>query len=100
MCLLRFASANMRRRPERFVLSVLGIALAHACVTVVRIISSSFAIPGADSVTEVLDGAQLSVVPAAGVRYDSDVAALVAEGPAPTVVIPPTISTSSTSVWT
>ena len=36
MCLIRFALANIRRRPERFVLSVLGIALAIACVTVVR----------------------------------------------------------------
>ncbi|PIM50414.1 ABC transporter substrate-binding protein, partial [Roseateles chitinivorans] len=43
-CLVRFAFANIRRRPERFVLSVLGIALAIACVTVVRTISSSFAI--------------------------------------------------------
>ncbi len=34
-CLIRFALANIRRRPERFVLSVLGIALAIACVTVV-----------------------------------------------------------------
>ena len=33
MCLVRFALANIRRRPERFVLSVLGIALAIACVT-------------------------------------------------------------------
>ena len=56
--------------PERFVLSVLGIALAIACVTVVRTISSSFAITGADSVTDVLDGAQLWAVPAAGVHYD------------------------------
>ena len=53
MCLVRFALANIRRRPERFVLSVLGIALAIACVTIVRTISSSFAITGADSVTDV-----------------------------------------------
>jgi putative ABC transport system permease protein len=51
VCLVRFALANIRRRPERFVLSVLGIALAIACVTVVRTISASFAITGADSVT-------------------------------------------------
>ena len=75
--LVRFALANIRRRPERFVLSVLGIALAIACVTVVRTISSSFAITGADSVTDVLGGAQLWAVPAAGVQYDPDVQALV-----------------------
>ena len=64
MCLVRFAMANIRRRPERFLLSVLGIALAIACVTVVRTISSSFAITGADSVTDVLGGAQVWAVPA------------------------------------
>ncbi|MCV7345778.1 FtsX-like permease family protein [Mycolicibacterium rhodesiae] len=86
--LLRFAWANIRRRPERFVLSVLGIALAITCVTVVRTISSSFAITGADSVTDVLGGAQLWAVPAAGVHYDSSVQALVADGPAPAIEAP------------
>jgi ABC-type antimicrobial peptide transport system permease subunit len=88
MCLVRFALANIRRRPERFVLSVLGIALAIACVTIVRTISSSFAITGADSVTDVLGGAQLWAVPAAGVHFDPGVQALVAGGPAPTIVVP------------
>jgi putative ABC transport system permease protein len=88
VCLVRFALANIRRRPERFVLSVLGIALAIACVTVVRTISASFAITGADSVTDVLGGAQLWAVPAAGVHYDSDAQALVADGAAPTITIP------------
>jgi putative ABC transport system permease protein len=87
--LVRFALANIRRRPERFVLSVLGIALAIACVTVVRTISSSFAITGADSVTDVLGGAQLWAVPAAGVHYNPDVQALVADGPAPELGLPP-----------
>lgn len=86
--LLRFAWANIRRRPERFVLSVLGIALAITCVTVVRTISSSFAITGADSVTDVLSGAQLWAVPAAGVHYDSSVQALVADGPVPVIDAP------------
>jgi ABC-type antimicrobial peptide transport system permease subunit len=86
--LFRFALANIRRRPERFVLSVLGIALAIACVVVVRTISSSFAITGADSVTDVLGGAQLWAVPAAGVHYDPDVRALVADGPAPELSLP------------
>ena len=88
MCLVRFALANIRRRPERFLLSVLGIALAIACVTVVRTISSSFAITGADSVTDVLGGAQLWAVPAAGVEYDADAQALVAKGPAPAFAAP------------
>ncbi|MEW5812822.1 MAG: ABC transporter permease [Actinomycetota bacterium] len=88
MCLVRFALANIRRRPERFVLSVLGIALAIACVTVVRTVSASFAITGQDSVTDVLAGGALWVVPAAGVHYDPDVEALVADGPAPDIAIP------------
>ncbi|WP_372511077.1 ABC transporter permease [Mycolicibacterium madagascariense] len=86
--LIRFALANIRRRPERFALSVLGIALAIACVVVVRTISSSFAITGADSVSDVLHGAQLWVVPAAGVHYDPDAQALVANGPAPALTVP------------
>jgi putative ABC transport system permease protein len=88
VCLVRFALANIRRRPERFVLSVLGIALAIACVTVVRTISASFAITGADSVTDVLNGAQLWAVPAAGVHYDSNAQALVADGAAPVITVP------------
>jgi putative ABC transport system permease protein len=88
VCLVRFALANIRRRPERFVLSVLGIALAIACVTVVRTISASFAITGADSVTDVLGSAQLWAVPAAGVHYDSTAQALVPDGPAPNITIP------------
>jgi putative ABC transport system permease protein len=88
VCLVRFALANIRRRPERFVLSVLGIALAIACVVVVRTISASFAITGADSVTDVLGSAQLWTVPAAGVHYDNDAQALVADGAAPTITVP------------
>ncbi|WP_211296030.1 ABC transporter permease [Mycobacterium aquaticum] len=87
-CLIRFALANIRRRPERFVLSVLGIALAIACVTIVRTIASSLAITGADSVDDVVGGAQLWVVPAAGVHYDNDVRALVADGAAPVITVP------------
>jgi putative ABC transport system permease protein len=88
VCLVRFALANIRRRPERFVLSVLGIALAIACVTVVRTISASFAITGADSVTDVLGGAQLWAVPASGVHYDTDAQDLVADGSVPNITIP------------
>jgi putative ABC transport system permease protein len=86
--LVRFALANVRRRPERFVLSVLGIALAIACVTVVRTISASFAITGADSVTDVLGGAHLWAVPAAGVHFDPDAKALIADGAAPALAVP------------
>ncbi len=89
LCLVRFALANIRRRPERFVLSVLGIALAIACVTVVRTVSASFAITGENSVTDVLGGGALWVVPAAGVHYDPDAQALVADGPAPDLAAPP-----------
>jgi ABC-type antimicrobial peptide transport system permease subunit len=88
VCLVRFALANIRRRPERFVLSVLGIALAIACVCVVRTISASFAITGADSVTDVLGGAQLWAVSAAGVHYDTNAQALVADGNAPNITVP------------
>jgi putative ABC transport system permease protein len=88
VCLVRFALANIRRRPERFVLSVAGIALAIACVTVVRTISASFAITGADSVTDVLGSAQLWAVPAAGVHYDNNAEALVADGAAPSITVP------------
>ncbi len=69
-------------------LAVLGIALAIACVTVVRTISTSFAITGADSVTDVLGAEQLWVVPADGVRYDPDARALIADGPAPEITAP------------
>ncbi|CAN5489204.1 ABC transporter permease [soil metagenome] len=88
MCLVRFALANIRRRPERFALSVIGIALALLCVTVVRTISASFAITGADSVVDVLNDAQLWAVPAAGVHFDQGAQALVADGPAPALTIP------------
>lgn len=88
-CLVRFAVANIRRRPERFVLAVLGIALAIACVTVVRTISASFAMTGADSVADVLGAEQLWVVPAGGVHYDVSAQALIADGAAPALVTVP-----------
>ncbi|TIC82675.1 FtsX-like permease family protein [Nocardioides sp. GY 10127] len=81
--LLVFAIANIRRRPERFVLSTLGIALAILSVTVVRTISASFALTGAETVDAVVADAQLWVVPADGVTYDPEAEALVADG-APT----------------
>lgn len=99
--LLRFALANVRRRPERFVLAVLGIALAIMSVTVVRTISSSFAITGSETVTRVLDGASLWAVPAAGVHYDSEAGAIVADGPPPELAVPDgwTGTRTVTGVW-
>jgi putative ABC transport system permease protein len=86
--LMRFALANIRRRPERFVLSVLGIALAIAAVTVVRTISASFAITGGDSVTNAIGSHAIWVVPAQGVTYNSAAGALVADGPPSNISLP------------
>lgn len=69
-------------------LAVIGIALAIACVTVVRTISASFAITGADSVTDVLGDSQLWVVPAGGVHFDPAAQALIADGSVPTFAAP------------
>ena len=86
--LMRFAIANIRRRPERFALSVLGIALAIAAVTVVRTISASFAITGGDSVTSAIGAHSIWVVPAQGVTYDSAAGALVSGGPPSDITLP------------
>ncbi len=86
--LIRFAFANIGRRPERFVLSILGIALAIMAVTVVQTISASYANVGASVVTEAIDGASLWIVPAAGVAYDPKTQAIVAYGAAPQVSVP------------
>ena len=85
---MRFAIANIRRRPERFALSVLGIALAIAAVTVVRTISASFAITGGDAVANAIGTHAIWVVPAQGVTYDSAAGALVAEGPPSEITVP------------
>lgn len=77
-------------------LAVLGIALAIACVTVVRTISASFASTGEDSVTDLLGQSQLWVVPAGGVHYDPQAQALVADGPAPTFAAPQGWTTTRT----
>ena len=69
-------------------LSVVGIALAIACVTVVRTISAGFAITGAESITDVLGDGQLWVVPAAGAHFDPQAQALIAAGPAPALTVP------------
>jgi putative ABC transport system permease protein len=85
---MRFAIANIRRRPERFVLSVLGITLAIAAVTVVRTISTSFAITGGDSVTNAIGNHAIWVVPAQGVTYNATAGALVSEGPPSDITLP------------
>jgi hypothetical protein len=85
---MRFAIANIRRRPERFALSVLGIALAIAAVTVVRTISTSFAMTGGDSVTNAIGTHSIWVVPARGVTYDSAAGALVSAGPPSDISLP------------
>jgi putative ABC transport system permease protein len=86
--LLRFALANLTRRPERFVLSTLGIALAIMVVVVVRTISIGFAGSGSASLADVLDGAPLWVVPAQGVHYDAKLSAMLPGGPAPPLAVP------------
>jgi hypothetical protein len=86
--LMRFALANIRRRPERFVLSVLGIALAIAAVTVVRTISTSFAITGGDSVTNAIGSHAIWVVPAHGVTYNAAAGALVSDGRPGDITLP------------
>ena len=86
--LFRFAFANVARRPARFVLSVLGIALAIMAVVVVRTISIGFAGSGSASLSDVLHGAPLWVVPAQGVHYDPQIAAILPDGSAPTLVVP------------
>lgn len=99
--LLRFAIANIRRRPERFVLSVLGIALAIAAVTVVRTISTSFAITGGDSVANAIGSHAIWVVPAQGVTYNAAAGALVADGPPSDITLPAgwTGSSMTAGLW-
>lgn len=96
--LLRFALANLWRRPERFVLSTLGIALAIMAVVVVRTIAVGFAGSGSASVAEALGGAPLWVVPAQGVRFDPQLAAMVPGGFAPRPAVPPGWRAQQTTV--
>lgn len=86
--LIRFACANIARRPERFVLSVTGIGLAVMAVVVVRTISLGYAASGSASLHDVLQGSPLWVVSQAGVHYDPQVEAILPTGPAPRVTVP------------
>jgi hypothetical protein len=81
--LLRFAVANLRRRPERFALSTLGIALAVTAVIVVRTIAAGYASVGSSALSDVLREDPLWVVPAAGVRFDPELDALLPNGSVP-----------------
>lgn len=85
---LRFALANLRRRPERAALAVAGIALAIAAVVVVRTIAAGYQVSGVAAVSEALDGAPFWVVPEAGVSVDPAVGVVMAEGPVPGVATP------------
>ena len=99
--LLRFAIANLRRRPERFALSTLGIALAIMAVVVVRTISIGFAGSGSASLSDVLHGARLWVVPAKGVHFDAQLGAMLPDGPAPPMKVPAGWSAQQTTggIW-
>jgi len=99
--LLRFAIANIARRPDRFLLATAGIALAVMAVTVVRTVSVGFASSGSDSLTTVLRGAPLWVVPAQGVHYDPGISMLTSDGPPPAVRVPSGWQSQSvvTGVW-
>ena len=81
--LLRFAIANLRRRPERAAFSVLGIALAVAAVVVVQTISSGFERRGSAALDAAVGDAALWAVPNGGVSYDPTVEALLPSGPIP-----------------
>lgn len=87
--LLRFAIANLRRRPERFALSTLGIALAVTAVIVVRTIAAGYASVGSSALSDVLREDPLWVVPAAGVRFDPDLDTLLPRGSVPEPAVPP-----------
>ena len=88
MCLVRFALANVRRRPERFVLSVFGIALAIACVTVVRTIRRVLPSPGPIRSPTYLTGPSCGQSPPPAWQYDANARRLVANGPAPVFAVP------------
>jgi ABC-type antimicrobial peptide transport system permease subunit len=86
--LLRFALANIRRRPERFALSTLGIALAVMAVIVVRTIAAGYASSGSAALEQTLRGDPLWVVGQAGFRYDAALGALLPNGAAPALRAP------------
>ncbi|WP_433444277.1 FtsX-like permease family protein [Nonomuraea sp. CA-141351] len=84
--LLRFALANLRRRPERALLSAAGIGLAIAAVVVVRTIAAGYQDAGVAAVTRAVGGAPYWVVPDGGVHYANG--ALVPAGSLATLQVP------------
>src|SRR4051794_31301728 len=86
--LLRFAVANVRRRPERFVLSTLGIALAVMAVVLVRTIAAGYAASGSASLQDVLHGDRLWIVGTGGFTYDPELRSILPGGPAPELNLP------------
>lgn len=96
--LLRFAVANLARRPERTVVGIAGIGLAIAAVVVVRTIAGGYQLSGVDAVTEAIDGAPYWAVPEGGVRYDAATGAVLPAGDVPDVEAPDGWTATSTLV--
>jgi len=86
--LLSFALANVRRRPERAVLAVAGIALAISAAVVMRTIASGYQVSGVDAVTDAVGGAPYWAVPAGGIRVDPATGVIVADAPPPGLTAP------------
>jgi hypothetical protein len=86
--LFAFALANVRRRPERAVLAVAGIALAISAAVVMRTIASGYQGSGVNAVADATDGAPYWVVPHGGIGVDSGTGIVMAGGPPPPVNAP------------
>ncbi len=86
--LFGFALANIRRRPERTVLAVAGIALAISAAVVMRTIASSYQVLGVDAVSDAVGDAPYWVVPEGGIRVDPNTGVILADAPPPTVNAP------------
>ena len=86
--LLSFALANVRRRPERAVLAVAGIALAISAAVVMRTIASGYQVLGVDAVTDAVGGAPYWAVPAGGIRVDPATGVILADAPPPELTPP------------
>jgi hypothetical protein len=86
--LFSFALANVRRRPERAVLAVAGIALAISAAVVMRTIASGYEVSGVSAVADAIDGAPYWVVPQGGVSVDPETGIVMAGGQPPAVNAP------------
>lgn len=83
--LFSFALANVRRRPERAVLAVAGIALAISAAVVMRTIASGYEVSGVSAVADAIDGAPYWAVPQAGISVDPETGVVMASGQPPAV---------------